>query len=141
MKDSHTPCMASCNVAPTSHQACTMQHGQDISPIPLTDPTLHDKNHTDGSRPSTQTNKPRHPTTLKHTSHEQPFSSSPSLRIGDGEPGKALEWFVPRTNPRRNSKLCSYIGSPTDSHELEPSNSNSEPASEARPTSPLHHTP
>ena len=155
VNDIHTPSMASCNVAYISPQAHTMQHGQAISPTHLTDPNLHDTNHTDGSligpsfnlthtngpRPSTHTNTSRHPTYLNHTSHEQPSPSSPSLRVGDGEPRKALERIVPRTNPRRDNELCTYTGSSADSHELEPSNSNSEPASEARPTSPLHHPP
>ena len=155
MNDIHTPCMASCNAAYISPQAHTMQHRQAISPTHLTDPNLHDTNHTDGSligpsfnlthtngsRPSTHTNTSRHPTYLNHTSHEQPSPFSPSLRARDREPRKALERIVPRTNPRRDSELCTYTGSSADNHELEPSNSNSEPASEARPTSPLHHPP
>ena len=132
-----------------------MQQGQAIFPTPLTDPIFHDTNqtygsligpsfnltHTNGSRPSTHTNTSRHPTYLNHTPHEQPSPSFLSLRAGDGEPRKALERIVSRTNSQQDSELCPHTGSSADSHELEPSNSNFEPASEAQPTSPFQPLP
>ena len=148
-------CMASWSERQQGPFDHTMQHENNICPITLSDPTPQDTNlndgsligpsfnlsHANGSRPSTHTNTSRHPTLLKHTPHAQPFPSSPSLRAGDGEPRKAVERFVARTNSRRDSELCPDTGSSADSHELEPSNSNSEPASKARPTSPLQPTP
>ena len=151
VNDMRTPCMASYNEDHLSPQAHTMQQGQAIFPTLLTDPISHNTNqpdgsligpsvnltHTNGSRPPTHTNTSRHPTYLNHTPREQPSPSFPSLRAGDGEPRKALERIVSRKNSRRDSELCPYTSSSADSHELEPSNSNSELASEAQPTSPL----
>uniref|UniRef100_A0A7N2LIQ5 Uncharacterized protein n=1 Tax=Quercus lobata TaxID=97700 RepID=A0A7N2LIQ5_QUELO len=151
VNDMHTPCMTSCNEVQKSPQDNAMQQGQAILPTLLTDPSFHDINqtygsligpsfnltHTNKSRPSTHTNTSRHPTYLNHTPHEQPSPSSPSLRAGNGEPRKALEWIVSRTKSRRDSELCPHTDSSADSHELEPSNSNTEPTSKARPTSPF----
>ena len=97
--------------------------------------------HPNGPRPSNHSNTSRHPIQLNHTPHEQPSPSFLSLRAGNGEPRKALERIVPRTHSRRDSELCLNTSSSADSHELEPSNANSKPASKARPTSPLQPPP
>ena len=153
--NTHTPFMARCPEELQYPHVQTMQQVQDKTLATLADLIPHDTHQTNGSligssillthsnesRLVSHTNSSRQPTPLNHTTLEQPTPSSPSLRTGDGEPRKTLEQTVSRTNSRRDSELCPHFSSFADSHELEPSDSNSEPASEARPTSPFQPLP
>ena len=149
--NTRTPCMARCPEELQNPHVQTMQQEQEKTLANLADPILHDTHQTNGSligssilltpsngsRPVSHTNSSRQPAPLNHTTLEQPTPSSPSLRTGDGEPRKTLERTVSGTNSRRDSELCPHSDSSADSHELEPSDSNSKPTSEARPTSPF----
>ena len=90
----------------------------------------------DGPRPATHTHAPKHPTSLGHSHHAHPLTYHPKLWSGNGKPRTDLEQLVLRTHFRWDGELCSNSNPPKDYTNMEPSDANSKPAYEARPTTP-----
>lgn len=149
MEGMQVPCMDNCpstdQLSQNSKGKKTLELKRDVLHTMPTQTTLPLKNespigskifdpHSDTPRPSVYTHSPKQRASPHNSLHASTFNYPRRPSSGDGAPRTDMEWPLLRPIQRRDGELCQYTGSPTGSNGVEPGDTNSKSANEARTT-------